>query len=126
MPSALYYFGVCVLASDVYVFGGFDEDEDSTDTVYRYNTETSEWNTLTPMSDNRYRHGVCVLEGKVYVVGGLDIYDGEQLCSVCRYVPRLFRVRGVRLRPCLQRVQGSVCSCWVAACMLQAELGPIQ
>jgi N-acetylneuraminic acid mutarotase len=72
MPEELDSAGACVIGGDIYVFGGNDEEGETTSTTYRFSTESNEWVTLAPMPDTLNEHSVCVLDGLIYVMGGLD------------------------------------------------------
>jgi N-acetylneuraminic acid mutarotase len=87
MPAERDYAGACVVGSDIYIFGGRDDDTNATSTTYRFSTETNEWVTLAPMPEARKRfHRVCMLDGLIYVLGGQD-KDRTILTSVHRFDP---------------------------------------
>jgi len=87
MPEGRYGCGACVVGTDVYVFGGANDDHgEVADTVFRYSTADNEWSTLAPMSEARYLCRACVLGDMVYVVGGISAED-DCLSSVCRFDP---------------------------------------
>jgi hypothetical protein len=71
MPAGRQEAAACVLGSDIYVFGGQEEEEgEEISSTFRFNTETNEWTTLAPMPEAKHGHGVCTVDGLIYVVGG--------------------------------------------------------
>jgi N-acetylneuraminic acid mutarotase len=72
MPAKHFAAGVCVVGSDIYIFGGLNYDGEATSTSFRYSTETYTWVTLVPMPKAKCGHSVCVLDGLIYVMGGDD------------------------------------------------------
>ena len=88
MPEGRDSFGACVVGTDVYVIGGQTDNEETTDTVFRYSTVADEWSTLAPMPEARTGCQACALGDMdmVYVVGG-RAGNWSQLSSVCRFDP---------------------------------------
>jgi N-acetylneuraminic acid mutarotase len=78
--------GLCILGSDIYIFGGNTDDAVRTSTTYRYSTETNEWATLAPMPEAKSLHSVSVVDGLIYVMGGCDT-DENTVSSVHRFDP---------------------------------------
>ena len=91
MHTARACFGMCVLGGDLYVAGGFDENQYvDFASVERYSPSSDTWSTLADMPQARCRHAACAVDGAMYVLGG--IYNDEQseevwLSSVVRYDP---------------------------------------
>jgi N-acetylneuraminic acid mutarotase len=80
--------GACVLGSDIYIFGGNDENYTATSTTYRFSTATNEWATLAPMPEAKSQHSVSVLNGLICILGGLDSDDDDEcINSVHRFDP---------------------------------------
>jgi N-acetylneuraminic acid mutarotase len=80
--------GACMLGSDIYIFGGRNENDKPTSTTYRFNTERNEWATLAPMPEANSLHSVSVLDGLIYVMGGWDSNgNGNSVSSVHRFDP---------------------------------------
>jgi hypothetical protein len=73
MPEPQAYAGVCVLESNIYVFGGKSRDNRDTTTVYCYDPVTDAWTTLAPMPEAKCFHSVCVIGGLIYVLGGQNV-----------------------------------------------------
>jgi len=66
----------CVLHSNsIYVFGGYIEGSDMTNTAERYNIEANQWENLPNMPGTRSGSSAGVIGNKIYVVGGEDDYD---------------------------------------------------
>jgi hypothetical protein len=86
MPAERDCADACVVGSDIYIFGGRDDDEKVASTTYPYGTETNTWAALAPMPDAKFRHSVCMLDGLIYVMGGEQCYD-FCLDSVHRFDP---------------------------------------
>jgi kelch-like protein 1/4/5 len=88
MPAERDDAGACMLGSDIYIFGGNDDNETMTSTTYRFNTETYEWAMLAPMHEASSVHSVLVLDGLIYVMGGWDSNaNGNSMSSVRRFDP---------------------------------------
>jgi N-acetylneuraminic acid mutarotase len=86
MPAERDNAGACVLGSNIYVFGGRNENDTATSTTYRFSTERNEWATLAPMPEVNSLHSVLVLDGLIYVMGGWDS-DDNSMSSVHRFDP---------------------------------------
>jgi N-acetylneuraminic acid mutarotase len=86
MPEERDSAGVCVLGSDIYIFGGNTESGAPTSTTYRFNTDTNVWATLAPMPEAKSQHSISVLDGLVYVMGSGD-EDDKSFRSVHRFDP---------------------------------------
>jgi hypothetical protein len=86
MPTSREYAGACVLGSDIYIFGGIDDDEENTCTTYCFSTETNEWTTLAPMPEAKIFFGVSTLRGLIHLIGGKGD-GGDVLSSVHRFDP---------------------------------------
>jgi N-acetylneuraminic acid mutarotase len=86
MPVALTGSAACVVGDDIYVFGGYPDDEEdpNVDTVYRYDVGANEWSTCASMPEARYESRACTMGGMVYVVGGRD-KDDVPVASVFGY-----------------------------------------
>jgi hypothetical protein len=72
MPEERDNAGTCVLGSDIYVFGGRNENYETTPTAYRFNTERNEWATLAPVPEANSLHSTSILDGLIYMMGGSD------------------------------------------------------
>jgi hypothetical protein len=86
MPEARANFVACVLHNDIYVVGGFGDDN-PTDNNFCYNTVTNVWSTLAPIPDTKLGHSVCVVFGRIYVLGGRTTLDQAMASSVHRFDP---------------------------------------
>jgi N-acetylneuraminic acid mutarotase len=53
------------VGTDIYVFGGEDDDEMMQDTVMKYDTMTDAWSTLAPMPHASSHHNASVCNGLV-------------------------------------------------------------
>jgi hypothetical protein len=86
MPAERDNAGACVLGSNIYIFGGRNDDMEMFSTAYRFSAETNEWATLAPMPEAKSHHSVCVVDGLIYVMGGGDS-AGNIINSVHRFNP---------------------------------------
>ena len=86
MPAARERAGTCVLGSDIYIFGGLDDEDESTPTTYRFSIETNEWATLAAMPEAKYDSSVCVFDSQIFLVGGMNS-DYAAVSSVHRFDP---------------------------------------
>jgi hypothetical protein len=75
MPNPCFDFAACVVGSDIYVFGGTSHSWQQR-SVFKYETETDEWSTLTPMPGEEHGISALELDGLIYVVGVGDIFSG--------------------------------------------------
>jgi hypothetical protein len=75
MPEARESLAACSIGAAIYIFGGYDEDLDKRDPVFKYDTVTNEWSTLAPMPIASAYHSASVLDGLVYIVG----VDGKKV-----------------------------------------------
>ena len=62
---------VC-LKGDVYVFGGFGDNNKWITAVEHYSPNTNAWNKVADMIDNRRDYCVCGLMDNVFIIGGYD------------------------------------------------------
>jgi N-acetylneuraminic acid mutarotase len=69
MPEVRVEFAACAVGTDVYVFGGEDEDEEMQDSVFKYDTVADAWTSLLGMPQSCAYHSACALNGLIYIVG---------------------------------------------------------
>jgi hypothetical protein len=72
----------CVVGTDIYVFGGEDEEEDWQGTIFKYNTEGNAWEEIAPMPDTEIGHSVSVIDGLIYIIEA-----GDESRDVLRFEP---------------------------------------
>jgi hypothetical protein len=77
MPEARSLFAACVVGSDIYVFGGMDEENCVRASVFKYDTKANAWDVLPPMPTARYGHSASAINGQIYIIGAGD--DHRQL-----------------------------------------------
>jgi hypothetical protein len=79
MAIGRHCFGVCVLAGDIYVTGGIDEDDDeSLSSVEMYSLSSSTWSAGVPMLEARSEHAAVAMGSILFVLGGVYIgQDGQ-------------------------------------------------
>jgi hypothetical protein len=70
-------FAACAIGTDVYVFGGEDEDDETQDSVFKYDTVANAWTSLARMPQSCAYHSACALGGLIYIVGVGD--SGEEV-----------------------------------------------
>jgi N-acetylneuraminic acid mutarotase len=90
MPEALVNAGVCAVGSSIFVAGGLKRnaggDLEGVNTLYKYDTEADEWNTLAPLPRKVKAVGMCEVDGKLYAVGG-GAARGNYLSTLYAYDP---------------------------------------
>jgi N-acetylneuraminic acid mutarotase len=64
MSAAMWALASCTVRSDIYVFGGHNDQD-----FFKFDTEANVWSTLAPMPELFGNHTACVLGGLVYIVG---------------------------------------------------------
>jgi N-acetylneuraminic acid mutarotase len=82
MPEGRCDFAACAVGNNIYVIGGYDVRNgisSEQQTVFKYDTETDEWSTLTPMIEGQHGHSAIELNGLIFIVGANDI-GMELLC----------------------------------------------
>jgi N-acetylneuraminic acid mutarotase len=57
------------LGSDIYVFGGYDNEGTNHASIFNYDTVANTWTTLAPMPTSGVYPGVATLDGRIYVTG---------------------------------------------------------
>jgi hypothetical protein len=68
-PRAMSDSAAVAVGTDIYVFGGEDDEDDKQDDVYKYDTVADAWSTLAPMPHDCSGHSASVCHGLVYIVG---------------------------------------------------------
>jgi N-acetylneuraminic acid mutarotase len=87
MPEERAMAGACAVDSDIFIFGGNNDNGVRTSSTYRFSTETNEWATLAPLPEGKSCHSVCLLDGLIYVMGGDNDDDVDSVSSVHRFDP---------------------------------------
>ena len=54
----------------IYVFGGLNNSEQATDTIFVYNSKNDKWESASPMPKSLHHLGAAIYDGKIFVVGG--------------------------------------------------------
>ena len=72
MPEPMASFEGVALRDRVYLFGGFDADNQPSDFAVVLDTSTQRWHRLPPLPQPRYAHTVTLHRGLIYVIGGED------------------------------------------------------
>jgi N-acetylneuraminic acid mutarotase len=86
MPAGRYGAAACVLGTDIYFFGGKD-DEIPTETTYRFSPTTSPmgtWTIMQPMPAATSHMSASAVGGMIYITGG---YARGQTSTVRHYDP---------------------------------------
>jgi hypothetical protein len=81
LPEARDNFAACAIENNIYVFGGFYENEPRA-SVFKYDTVTNTWSTLAPMPDCSVHHCAIVLDGLVFLLGA-----GRTCSELYRFEP---------------------------------------
>jgi N-acetylneuraminic acid mutarotase len=63
-------FGACVVAGDLYVTGGIDDDFKVTSSVERYSLASDTWSDVAPLPEARAQHTTVAVGSNMYVLGG--------------------------------------------------------
>jgi hypothetical protein len=72
------------VGTDIYVFGGEDENGEGHDYVMKYDTLADDWTTLTPMPHGCSHHSASICSELIYIVGA-----GEHGHEVLHFDPAL-------------------------------------
>jgi hypothetical protein len=78
MPEARFDFAVCVVQSDIFVFGG-EVDGGESAIVFKYDTVAKTWHSLAPMPRACSSISASLLDGLIYIVGRAHIGDTDVL-----------------------------------------------
>ncbi len=82
MLEARRYFGMCVIAREVYASGGLSTLGARMASMERYSPLSNTWSSVAAMPSAIFGHGACSVNGSMYVLGG---YDGHYLQRVLKY-----------------------------------------
>jgi hypothetical protein len=86
MPEVRSRFAACVVGTDIYVFGGIDDNREEQASVFKYDTKANTWDVLGPMQVAPYGSSVSVIDGLIYMTGagehGHDFLRFEPTTSV--------------------------------------------
>jgi hypothetical protein len=63
-------FGACVIAGEVYVTGGCDDNADSISMVERYSPSSDTWSIMNCLPETRAHHTAASVDLAMYVLGG--------------------------------------------------------
>ena len=69
MHKSRRYFGMCVLAGEVYITGGVSAQRYCLDTVERYSPSSDTWSPVAAMPFARWGHCACAVGNAMYVFG---------------------------------------------------------
>jgi hypothetical protein len=70
MQIAREHFGACVIAGEIYVCGGENDEDGTLSSAERYSPVSDTWSAVTPLPVARSRHAVVAVGSDVYVLGG--------------------------------------------------------
>jgi N-acetylneuraminic acid mutarotase len=70
LPVGLNHSQAVTYHGDLYLAGGYDEGEEPSDDLWRYDPDAGRWTELAPMHQARGAAGSAVIGHKLYVVGG--------------------------------------------------------
>jgi hypothetical protein len=73
----------CVVAEELYVSGGKDQNEHLMSSVEKYSPSSDTWSTVTPLPEARSDHAAVAVGSAMYVLGGL--VDDVAIASVLKY-----------------------------------------
>lgn len=66
--------GSVVLANEIYVIGGIDEDDDYIDEVEVYDIQRNRWRDVSSLKTARCDFSCVVIQNSIYVIGGRSQY----------------------------------------------------
>jgi N-acetylneuraminic acid mutarotase len=74
MPEPRYKFAACAKGTDIFIFGGKNAQNNSQESVFKYDTLTDLWGILSmsPMPSASFEHSCCLLDGLIYIAGARD------------------------------------------------------
>lgn len=78
--------GSAILGEDIYIFGGYSDDDIHTRTA-RYSTGQNDWQQVTPLPSPVAAMGVTVCNDAIYVVGGWANDGRTPIDTFYRYTP---------------------------------------
>jgi N-acetylneuraminic acid mutarotase len=78
MSTARHSFGACVIAGEIYVTGGSDENRIIVSSVEKYSPSSDTWSAVVPLPDARAHHATIAVGSAMYVIGGYRSIGGRQ------------------------------------------------
>jgi N-acetylneuraminic acid mutarotase len=85
MGTSRTYFGACVVAGEIYVTGGIDEDSNHISGVERYSLSNDTWTDVAPLPEARTQHTTVAVGSNMYVLGGSVGEDDIKTPSVIKF-----------------------------------------
>jgi hypothetical protein len=91
MGTARSSFGACAFEGDIYVIGGEDAENLTTDIVERYSPSGDFWSVVAPLPLGRSGHAAIAVGSAIHVLGGnvevdiMGLPDYEATASVLKY-----------------------------------------
>jgi N-acetylneuraminic acid mutarotase len=85
MGTSRSYFGACVIAGDIYVTGGIDNDSNEISSVERYSLSSDTWSYVAPLLEGRSQHTTVAVGSNMYVLGGIVGDDHISTPSVIKF-----------------------------------------
>jgi non-specific serine/threonine protein kinase len=82
MPEVRHAFAACVVGSDIFVFGAYNNLSAAQASVFKYDTVANVWSSLDQMLHVSRWHTASVMDGLVYLVGA-----GRSGDDVLRFAP---------------------------------------
>ena len=77
MPKKLIDIDSIIYKSELFIFGGSDDNDDYLTLVYCYDQNKNEWKGLSDVSTKRKNKTLCVINNKLYVL--LGEYEDEEI-----------------------------------------------
>jgi hypothetical protein len=78
-------FGACVVAGDIYVTGGIDNDLHDISSAERYSLANDTWSDAAPLPEGRSQHTTVAVGSNMYVLGGTAGEDDVTTPSVIKF-----------------------------------------
>jgi N-acetylneuraminic acid mutarotase len=78
-------FGACVIAQEIYVTGGIDDDSNHISGVERYSLSNDTWTDVAPMPEARTQHTTVAVGSNMYVLSGTVGEDDITTPSVIKF-----------------------------------------
>jgi kelch-like protein 24/35 len=84
METARHSFDACVMAGEVYVFGGRDDD-DALSSVEKYSPSSDTWSAVVPLPEARTFHAAVTVGSTMDVLGGMCDVPNIIAASVLKF-----------------------------------------
>ncbi len=98
LPMHFEYARSAVLGKDIYILGGFDENNNTLKSVYKYDTLNNTFTKTADLPETLAYFEVCAFGNKIYMFGGMDS-NGEYSDKAYVYDPAANKWSGIKNIP---------------------------